>query len=87
MSTKRENEGNPVYKFYKHYKYYHFYSVCFGLGCSMVSYRPFRSVWFPSVLGVFSTIVFEILGIALDLPAHTKECKGPPYNKRGTVLH
>lgn len=82
MSTKRENEGNPVKNFYNHYKYYHFYSICFGLGCTMSLYRPFHSLLVPSVLGVFFTISFEILGITLDLPAHTKRCKGPPYNKR-----
>ncbi|KAL7407359.1 hypothetical protein ABVT39_007154 [Epinephelus coioides] len=36
----------------------------------------------PLVLGVFFTIVFEIVGIISDLPAHTKRCKGPPYERR-----
>ncbi|KAM4587078.1 uncharacterized protein PAE49_022281 isoform 1-T1 [Odontesthes bonariensis] len=36
----------------------------------------------PSIFGSFFTIVFEIMGIIAELPAHTKECKGPPYDKR-----
>ncbi|XP_077948063.1 uncharacterized protein LOC144395249 isoform X3 [Gasterosteus aculeatus] len=68
--------------FYRHYKYYHFYSICFGLGCGTALYRPFYGLVVPSVLGVFFTIVFEILGIISDLPAHTRRCKGPPYVRR-----
>ncbi|GLD64513.1 uncharacterized protein AKAME5_001605400 [Lates japonicus] len=66
------------------YKYYHFYAVCFGLGCGTALFRPFRSLMIPSVLGVFFTIVFELVGIFTGLPAHTRKCKGPPY-ERGDV--
>ncbi|KAK5872476.1 hypothetical protein PBY51_013176 [Eleginops maclovinus] len=67
---------------YQHYKYYHFYSICFGLGCGTALYRPFRSLIIPSVSAVFSTIVFEVVGIISDIPAHTRRCKGPPYDRR-----
>ncbi|KAM6947240.1 uncharacterized protein PEZ65_000925 [Lycodopsis pacificus] len=68
--------------FYRHYKYFHFYSICFGLGCGTALYRPFRGLMIPSVLAVFFTIVFDIVGILSDLPAHTGRCKGPPYDRR-----
>ncbi|KAM9759455.1 uncharacterized protein ACNS7B_006059 isoform 3-T3 [Menidia menidia] len=41
-----------------------------------------HSLAIPSVFGLFFLIVFEIIGIIAELPAHTKECKGPPYDKR-----
>ncbi|XP_078104712.1 uncharacterized protein LOC144516900 isoform X2 [Sander vitreus] len=68
--------------FYQHYKYYHFYSICFGMGCGTALYRPFCSLMIPSVLGVFFTIAFEVVGFISDLPAHTRRCKGPPYVRR-----
>ncbi|KAM9759454.1 uncharacterized protein ACNS7B_006059 isoform 2-T2 [Menidia menidia] len=77
-----ENGRNSTPDFYQHYKYYHFYSLCFGLGCGTALYRPFYSLAIPSVFGLFFLIVFEIIGIIAELPAHTKECKGPPYDKR-----
>ncbi|KAG7494449.1 hypothetical protein JOB18_030764 [Solea senegalensis] len=68
--------------FYQQYKYYHFYAVCFGVGCGSALYRPFRSLMVPAVLAVIFTIIFEIVGIISDLPAHTRRCKGPPFEKR-----
>lgn len=79
-----EYKRNLIFDFYQHYKYYHFYSICFGLGCGMASYRPFRTLSVPVCLGIFCTIAFEILGMFTDLPAHTKRCKGAPYNKGDT---
>ncbi|KAK5912503.1 hypothetical protein CesoFtcFv8_002369 [Champsocephalus esox] len=67
---------------YGQYKYYHFYSICFGLGCGTALYRPFCSLIVPSVLVVFFTIVFEIVGIMSDIPPHTRRCKGLPYDRR-----
>ncbi|XP_047439218.1 uncharacterized protein LOC125006834 [Mugil cephalus] len=67
---------------FQHYKYYHFFALCFGLGCGTALYRPFRSLTVPSVVGVFFAIVFEIVGVCFDIPAHTSRCKGPPYDKR-----
>ncbi|KAF1391693.1 hypothetical protein PFLUV_G00044730 [Perca fluviatilis] len=78
--------GNMEVDFYQHYKYYHFYSICFGLGCGTALYRPFCSLMIPSVLGVFFTIVFAVVGFISDLPAHTRRCKGPPYVRRVYTL-
>ncbi|KAK1140132.1 hypothetical protein AOXY_G37431 [Acipenser oxyrinchus oxyrinchus] len=35
----------------------------------------------PTVLTVFFTLVFELVGMFFDLPAHTTRCKGKPYNR------
>ncbi|KAM9361655.1 uncharacterized protein ABDE67_022712 [Symphorus nematophorus] len=77
-----DHGGDFIFDFYQHYKYYHFYAVCFGLGWGAALYRPFHSLILPSVLAVIFTIVFEIFGIFSDLPAHTRKCKGRPYDIR-----
>lgn len=77
-----ENGRGVVCIFYHHYKYYHFFAITFGLGCGIALYRPFRSLLVPVALAVLFTVVFEIVGMCLGLPAHTSRCKGPPYNKR-----
>ncbi|KAM8757875.1 uncharacterized protein AB9X84_010530 isoform 1-T1 [Acanthopagrus schlegelii] len=74
--------GRTVADAYKHYKYYHFYSICFGLGWAAALYRPYRSLTVPVVLAVFFTILLEVLGVISDLPAHTRRCKGRPYDIR-----
>eukprot|EP00064_Thunnus_orientalis_P002556 superscaffoldBa00000193_g2563 len=81
-----ENGGNIIFIFYQHYKYYHFYAISFGLGCGAALYRPYRSLVVPLLLAVFFTIVFEVLGMTCDLPAHTKECKGCPFDKIDVCL-
>ncbi|CAL1609326.1 unnamed protein product [Knipowitschia caucasica] len=77
-----ENSKDVIFSFYQHYKYYHFFAITFGLGCGMALYRPYRMLVVPSVLAVISTILFEIMGVTFDLPAHTAKCKGCPYDKR-----
>ncbi|KAM9410457.1 uncharacterized protein KZ484_002506 isoform 2-T2 [Pholidichthys leucotaenia] len=64
---------NVLPNFYKH--------LCFGLGCVTTLYSPFRSLQGPLIFGGVFTIFFEILGIFTDMPAHTKWCKGPPYER------
>lgn len=63
-------------------KYYHFFAITFGIGCGMALYRPYRTLVVPAVLAVIFTIVFEMVGISVGLPAHTPKCKGRPYDKR-----
>ncbi|KAJ0068757.1 hypothetical protein NL108_010834 [Boleophthalmus pectinirostris] len=77
-----ENGRNIPITFYQQYKYFHFFAITFGLGCGMALYRPYRSLVVPLVLAVIFTIIFETVGICIDLPAHTAKCKGPPYDKR-----
>ncbi|KAM4612515.1 uncharacterized protein ACJ7VT_010794 isoform 2-T2 [Polymixia lowei] len=74
--------GAVIYDVYQHYKFYHFFAICFGLGCGMALYRPYRSLMLPLSLAVFFTLVFELVGIVSGLPAHTKRCEGHPYNRR-----
>ncbi|XP_078139878.1 uncharacterized protein LOC144539354 [Centroberyx gerrardi] len=74
--------GQRLYDFYHHCKFYHFFAVSFGLGCGMALYRPYRSLIIPSALAVFFTLIFELVGIVSDLPAHTRRCEGPPYDRR-----
>ncbi|KAL1264942.1 hypothetical protein QQF64_002969 [Cirrhinus molitorella] len=39
----------------------------------------------PSVLAVFFTVVFEIVGASFGLPAHTRRCNGRPYHWKDVV--
>ncbi|KAI7794976.1 hypothetical protein IRJ41_005767 [Triplophysa rosa] len=72
-----------VVDFFNNYIFDHFFSICFGLGCGLILYRPYYSIVVPSILSVFLTLAFECACACFGLPAHTKDV---PYQWKDVLL-
>lgn len=78
------SSSNPYY-FYNFKLYYNFECYCHFclVFCLFIMSRLF--------IGLHSCMCCLTVGLLTfffsDLPAHTKQCKGPPYDKRGMFLH